>query len=547
MSSRRPRRTPIQRPFSGGRAHGACPDGTVSTERNPPTTPERPRGALTVGSGIREDDHCYVAGDFSGIQDYVLGVKASGKAQAKRLRARSFHVELFEQAALARARDRLQAVEDGDVLVRGGGGFLLRAAADVPVQGLEDLHRDLQRRVFEESGGELRFSMGWGHSVAQARGNLERGKRRPWKWLLCNGNGWSSAALHRPAISPPCEVCGRSRAEVGPSGYRAECPSCRAAARVGERLTRWNLLRPATRAETHTARALGVFFGQADESGPGAFRVRREIPRRDPSGEPWTFEELAAEATGTRRLAVLKADVDDMGLRVSRIADGDPTYRSLRRFSADLHKFFSDSVGDLARSWGQVYTLFAGGDDLLLIGPWDVIVDFAGAVRKEFAEGPGQAYPGLTLSAGIALSPYRLPVRHAVRQAEELLERAKDPTRGKDRCAALGVDWRWGRHEDIVANGRLLARSARERAASRSLLRGLLNLLDGASDPRLRAARWSYRFGRADPGLTGAARAWANRVLDDISRNHENRIAESAASLRYALLATRQSRKDRRP
>lgn len=42
----------------------------------------------------------YLAGDFSGIQRFVLGVKSAGKAQAKRLRARSFLLELFEHAAL---------------------------------------------------------------------------------------------------------------------------------------------------------------------------------------------------------------------------------------------------------------------------------------------------------------------------------------------------------------------------------------------------------------------------------------------------------------
>ena len=32
----------------------------------------------------------YLAGDFSGIQRYVLGMKSASPAQAKRLRARSF-------------------------------------------------------------------------------------------------------------------------------------------------------------------------------------------------------------------------------------------------------------------------------------------------------------------------------------------------------------------------------------------------------------------------------------------------------------------------
>ena len=43
----------------------------------------------------------YLAGDFSGIQRFVLRVKTAGKAQAKRLRARSFLLDLLEHAALS--------------------------------------------------------------------------------------------------------------------------------------------------------------------------------------------------------------------------------------------------------------------------------------------------------------------------------------------------------------------------------------------------------------------------------------------------------------
>ena len=53
----------------------------------------------------------YLAGDFSGIQRYVLGVKSVGKAQAKRLRARSFLLELFEHAALWTVKERLRIAD----------------------------------------------------------------------------------------------------------------------------------------------------------------------------------------------------------------------------------------------------------------------------------------------------------------------------------------------------------------------------------------------------------------------------------------------------
>lgn len=481
----------------------------------------------------------FVAGDLSGIQDYVLGIKAAGKAQAKRLRARSFHVEILENAALIRARRSLRVSQKRDILIAGGGGFLLRSGHAVGSATCEDLHRELQRQVFEESGGELGFSMGWGSTVAEARDHLERGKRRPWESLLSNGNGWSAEAWHRPPISPPCPVCVRLRADTEGREPSA-CSMCRQATRIGERLTTWRLLRPTAGPEPQSISALGVHFGQAAPSSPDAFQVRREIPRH-PSGEPLTFEELAEHSTGAARLAVLKADVDDMGVRVSQIADADDTYRSLRRFSKDLHVFFSERIQEMAESWRQTYTLFAGGDDLLLIGPWDKTLDLAGHFHREFRAGPGKRYPGLTFSAGIALTPYRVPVRHAVRRAEELLESAKN-RRGKDRCATLGADWRWERHRDIIANGRMLASAARDRAASRSLLQRLLTLLDGSSAPGLRAARWSYQVGRAER-LSDPVKRWAESVAAFLADTDGARadVAESAASLRYALLATRSS------
>ena len=168
---------------------------------------------------------------------------------------------------------------------RGGWrGFLLRADNSVSSALCGDLHRGLQRRVFEESGGELGFSMGWGSAVAEARARLERGKRRPWESLLSNGNGWTPEAWHRPPISPPCEICGRLRADTE-GREPGVCSMCRQATRIGERLTTWARLRPVAKPEPQSISALGVHFGQAMPSSPEAFQVRREIPRH-PAGDP---------------------------------------------------------------------------------------------------------------------------------------------------------------------------------------------------------------------------------------------------------------------
>ena len=142
----------------------------------------------------------FATGDFSGIQAYVLDVKTAGDEQARRLRARSFLLELFERAALFELERRF-GVSDDDVLVRGGGGFTVRLPANTDTGELEQFAADMQQRLWRETCGEVQFALGWGRGQTEsARTSLERQKRQP--------------ARKRWAVGD----CRRRRAFVAPSG-----------------------------------------------------------------------------------------------------------------------------------------------------------------------------------------------------------------------------------------------------------------------------------------------------------------------------------------
>ena len=489
---------------------------------------------------VKSRDLVYVAGYLSGIQAFVLGVKAAGKGQAKRLRARSFLVELIERAALVRVREEL-SVAGRDILVQGGGGFLVRAhgTAGLVSTKLENIQQDMENQLHRDTGAEIRIVLGWGSTVAAARHHIERRKRRSWHTILLDGSEWKATGWHLSSISPPCPLCGRHRAVMAAGEQLGPCTVCRESIRLGDRLTQWVWMRP-TQAHGGSVSALGVHFRSVRTPDASSFRVRRAIPRLPGTGVPKTFEELASDATGVKRLAVLKADVDDMGLRVQQLATEDSSYQQLRAFSRCLHAFFSDDLHDIiTRSWPTIYTLFAGGDDLLLVGPWDTIIEVAGALREEFDRGPGQAYPGLTFSAGISLTPYRVPIRHAVERAESLLETSKALS-GKDRCSCLGATWAWARHGIVLRDGKLLTCAIRHRAVSRSLVRRLLHLLEARTTGEMSASRWNYQIERGVPKSQPAVRRWSGRVLGNFGRHGGSQeLEESAASIRYALLATR--------
>lgn len=514
----------------------------------------------------------FAIGDFSGIQSYVLDVKTAGDEQARRLRARSFLLELFERAALFALRQRF-GVADDDVLVRGGGGFTVRLPADADTGELDRLAAGLQHQLWQETGGEVQFALGWGYGTPEAaRASLEHQKRQPARSLLQKDGRWAIADGASPLLPLPdgCGVCGHSRGPQVKTESEEDpgrCRICEQAAQIGNRLTQWDWMRP-TESGPGAVSALGVNFAAAAKSAAGAFRVGRWIPRRDDGRGALLFREIAAKGCGDRRLAVLKADVDDMGVRIGAIAGSDDSLRRLRDFSRRLHNFFVDSIQDLLeQSYPLLYTVYAGGDDLLLLGPWNIVLDFAGDLHREFQSGPGQEYAPLTFSAGIHLTPHGVPIRYAVDYAEELLEQAKGQE-GKNRCAALGAIWQWERHDTIIGDGKRLAEWVEKEAASRSLLHRLLQLAaDNSAERGLRAARWSYQVARhrpqrrGEPAAAAELRAWAQEALrffdeppgfipyseqDELTaRANRRRLEETAASLRYALLATRAGGGDR--
>lgn len=488
----------------------------------------------------------FLACDFSGIQRYVLAVRSAGKAQAKRLRARSFLLELYEHAALATTFDRLGATAS-DVLISGGGGFLVRLPPETAPASLEELAAELQRKLWEETGGEVYIAMGWDDTPLGARAQMEYWKRRPGLSVLQADGSWEQGGLSRPPLGEPCDVCGQSpgqRRIQDEDENVLHCENCLKARRLGQRLTDWQRMRFAGQ-EQGQVRALGVDF-RATDAETDSFRVSRYIPMGS-NQEPMTFEEISAKSVGDRRLAILKADVDDMGVKVGEIASQDspegPAYERLRSFSRSLHSFFVDRVQDMLKeSWPLIYTIYAGGDDLLLVGPWNVMLDFAGALHKEFESGPGREYGPLTLhpltlSAGVALVSYRVPIRHSVERGENLLEQAKG-REGKNSCAALDAVWCWNSHDEVVGDGKKLARWTSEGLASRSLLHRLLRLAE--SNEPARSARWSYQVNRNVRKIRESAEfhGWATRTMYNLESD-EQLASQAAASLRYALLATR--------
>jgi hypothetical protein len=122
-----------------------------------------------------------------------------------------------------------------------------------------------------------------------------------------------------------------------------------------------------------------------------------------------------------------------------------------------LEYFFCDYLSYLMQNdFPYCYTVFSGGDDLLIVGPWQSIIKLALKIQKDFTAFCGKNSE-VTISAGITVFSHKTPVFFAVREAEQALESAKENgnqnQEGRNQLCLFGREMKWSRAHNVLAWG----------------------------------------------------------------------------------------------
>lgn len=159
------------------------------------------------------------------------------------------------------------------------------------------------------------------------------------------------------------------------------------------------------------------------------FRLLGEVTPTDERGEVADHDHLAQASQGVKWLGVLRMDVDSLGDLFRQGLGKEATLSRMATLSGAMRLFFEGYVPVLCREAnagdrGKVYLLYAGGDDLFVVGSWSALPDLAKRIREEF-----RAYVGgdhVTLSAGIAIEHEKYPLYRLAEDAKHALDdRAK--------------------------------------------------------------------------------------------------------------------------
>jgi len=433
-----------------------------------------------------------VAGDISGIQKYIFDIPSNDtKGVARKLRARSFFVQLCNEIAVHKILHALDLPSWNLIMNSGGNFYLLLPNLQSGIAYLENLQKEADQWFIEYCHGELTLNIAWmpfdDSGFKPASGNMITGgfvsiinsvkeelalkKQHKLVSVVQTKGRWLPEKFLLPAVSAGetiCQECKKYPAQAGGSGI---CTKCETEKNLGKKLPHSEYIFFYADAKSGQLPVLGysVSISESPETAqkpylvirmnnpdisnllahPASFRyVANHIPAKE--GEVLTFSEIADKSIGDNLLGFLKIDADNMGkflaFGLKRATESLDSISRSATLSRMLDTFFSGWIEHiLTAEFGDCYTVFSGGDDLFITGPWNQIIELAERIEKGFSEFSGNAE--LTLSAGIFIARPNYPVALAQAKAEEALEQSKKS--GRDRITLLGRTLTWSEWENI--------------------------------------------------------------------------------------------------
>lgn len=450
-------------------------------------------------SGVQgKERFLLVAGDVSGIQDFLYTITSKGAL--KGLRGRSLYLQLLSEAVAKFILRELDYPLTNLIYSGGGHFYLLIGASDE--EKIEVLQTVVERALLRMHHGDLFLALGWSKLTVKDLCDItpDNQSSLPLKWSEALGAA-GEAKLRRfsslgydeykeifgpnpmesGGVTPVCDVCKREgelriRTDKGweerdkQGDEAAFCDLCRTFETMGERLPRAEYLIEVNGAKSSDDSNLLCsfeplrihYYSCKRKELPDLMKSFRGSKSVIYSLEPGKFiddglvsvasksnaalgfrliakatpmineriimgmSELANSSRGVPRIGVLRMDVDDLGKIFSEGLGKNATLARISTLSSMLSIFFDGWIDKICEEWKKnVYLIYSGGDDLFLVGSWDVIPEIAIRIRDDF-----RVYtcsnPNFTLSGGIILADEKYPLYKSAELAKKALDDAKD-------------------------------------------------------------------------------------------------------------------------
>ena len=411
--------------------------------------------------------------DMSGIQDFIYH-QFGTEDVLKNLRARSFYLEILLENLIDEILERLHLSRANLIYSGGGHAWVILPNTQEVVSELRRFETETNSWLLDTFGTELYMASGEAPCSASMLENKPKGSYR--ELFRSVSRKVSYNKLHRYTADQICQLNGMEetteqgvvKIKAGKAAGSRECKICHRSDRLKE-----NDLCTICDGLARLSRAVltSEFYAVSGAEGEGRLPVYREqylVPigkeqlrkmiaedkhyirsyskNKMYTGQSYatklwvadyssaqSLKELVDASSGIRRLGVIRADVDNLG---TAFVSGFPEeYQTLSRsatFSRMLSLFFKKNVNDILKSPAyfigeagekrNVTVIYAGGDDLFIIGAWKDIIEFSVDLQKKLIEFSEDT---LRISAGIGIYYEKYPISYIAAKSGELESKSK--------------------------------------------------------------------------------------------------------------------------
>ncbi len=439
-----------------------------------------------------EKKYLIVGGDVSGIQDFIYTITSKGAL--KYLRARSLFLELLVEDVVAEIVDRLNLTR-ANVLFAGGGRFYILAPnTEEAKREIDEIRVQVNKWLFENFREKLYFSVDFvevnGNELSKFRAgerslwelvNVKLRERKSRKFLdVITEDDLVELRTLDSEYYEECEVCKTPAPLEEVEGVRM-CPVCREFLKLGGLIPKsigfarvpkdfslnyryelpFSCFIPLEDFSKLPEESV-IYLRGFDVNTASLLRKYDVVPLNvstyyaGKEGSIKEFDELAEEATGAKKLAVLRMDVDDLGkIFGCGLRGGVETISRVSTLSRLLSHFFKNCVDLICmgkvdsefpvinksnRKNREVVVVYSGGDDLFIVGAWDHIFELAFEIEHAFRKYVG-GNPNITVSAGYGIFDPKFPLYRMaeITGSREKMAKEEGEEVGKLECGTEAV------------------------------------------------------------------------------------------------------------
>lgn len=405
--------------------------------------------------------------DISGIQSFIYNV--SGSKALRQLRARSLYLELMLEVVIDELLARMGMRRPNLQYSGGGHCYLLFANTAQCKTAIKTCLDEVADWLLDQFGIDLFLAGGWVECSAydlmnhpQGRGYASLYRNLSRKLSDKKASRYSASVLYELNYGASkqipgereCTECHRSDRDINGDG---KCSFCAALGEIARDLAHKDVFAVAFKSDDSDAVGewgLELPFGyqllfptryqelKLDETVVRAYEKNSRGRYNGSMIRLWvadycadmgsegisTYEKSSvtlASESGIERLGVIRTDVDNLGTTfVSGIPEDKLSFSRSTVLSRSISHFFKVKINEILKDKDyQAQIIYAGGDDLFIIGNWSDILSAAIDIRAALSEFTGN--DALTISAGIGMFNAKYPIARIASEVGRLEDAAK--------------------------------------------------------------------------------------------------------------------------